>query len=59
MHFTLEVGRYGPYIWPAYGVTAVVLGGLIIQTLVSARRWKAEAERLQAEADAQKSRPAK
>jgi heme exporter protein D len=54
MHGIFEVGRYGPYIWPAFGLTAVVLGALIVQTLAAAGRWRREAERLQAEAEGRK-----
>jgi heme exporter protein D len=54
MHISFEVDRYGPYIWPAFGLTALVLGGLIVQTLASAGRWRRQAERLQAQADARK-----
>lgn len=53
-----EVGRYAAYIWPAYGLTALVLAGLVIQSLLAARRWRKTAERLQAEAEARKGRPA-
>ena len=54
MHFTFEVGRYGPYIWPAFGLSALLLSALIAQSLVSARHWRREAERLQAQADAKR-----
>lgn len=47
-----DVGRYAAYIWPAYGITAALLGGLVAHSLVAARRWKQAADRLQAEADA-------
>jgi heme exporter protein D len=33
-----DVSPYGAYIWPAYGVTVLVLGGVIAWTLV---RWRA------------------
>ena len=48
-HF--EMGRYGFYIWSAWGLSLVVLGGLILDTLMRARRWKREVERLEAEGD--------
>ena len=48
-HF--EMGRYGFYIWLAWGLSLVVLGGLILDTLMRARRWKREVERLEAEGD--------
>lgn len=43
---------YAPYVWAAYGMTALVLGALVIDTLSRARRWRREAERaLQREDD--------
>ncbi len=47
----LDMGKYAGFVWPAYAVTAVVLGALIADTLRRARRWRREAERLQAKAD--------
>ena len=41
----LSGGRYAAYIWPAYGVTAVVFAGLILSSLLHARRWRSRAER--------------
>ena len=43
----LEVGRYAVFIWPAYGVSALVLLGLLLDSLARAARWRkaAEAER--------------
>ncbi len=45
----LEFGRYAAYVWPAFGVTAAVLGALVIDSLWRGRRWKRELERLEAE----------
>ena len=45
----LDPGRYGAYVWPAYAITALVFAGLIVDTLLRARRWRRQTERLQAE----------
>jgi heme exporter protein D len=37
---------YAAYIWPAYGVTAVMFVVLIVSSLAHARRWKRKAEQL-------------
>ncbi len=37
------MGGYGAYVWPAYGIAAVVLGGLV---LVSWRRHRRSSEEL-------------
>ena len=40
----LHAGAYGAYIWPAYGVTALVFLALIVSSLAHARRWRRRAE---------------
>ena len=40
--------EYAAYIWPAYAITALVLGALVVSSLLHARRWKARAEHLAA-----------
>ena len=45
----LEMGGYAAYVWPALGLTAVVLAGLLIASVKSARRREAELARLEAE----------
>jgi heme exporter protein D len=42
----LETGKYAMFIWPAYGLTALVFVVLIAGSLGHARRWKARAEAL-------------
>jgi heme exporter protein D len=42
----LAMGGYGAYVWSAFGLTALVLGGLLWQSLWLARRREAELERL-------------
>jgi len=42
----LNFGKYAAYIWPAYAITALVFGGLIIGSLRYAARWKRRAEEL-------------
>jgi heme exporter protein CcmD len=36
-----DMGAYGVYIWPAYGVSALALAGAAIWTLAAWRRAKA------------------
>ena len=40
----LEVGRYAVFIWPAYGVSALVLAGLAVDSCLRAARWRKAAE---------------
>ena len=52
----LHLGGYGAYVWPAYGVAAGVLIGVLWHTLVSLRANERLAKRLQA-APATRSAP--
>ena len=40
----LDAGKYAAYLWPAYGLSVLVLGGLVIDSLARARRWRRAAE---------------
>ena len=40
-----EAGKYAVYVWPAYGLTALVLGAAVLEALLRARRWRRAAER--------------
>ena len=40
-------GRYGPFIWPAYGVSLLAFTWMIADTVRRARRWRREVERLE------------
>jgi len=42
----LAMGGYARFVWPAYGVALVVLGGLAIESVVAYRRSRRELERL-------------
>ena len=43
----LDMGRYAAFVWPAWGISALVLGALVARTALAARRWKAELKRLE------------
>ena len=48
-----DASPYGAYVWPAFAITALVFAGLIADSLVRARRWRARTEQLRrAEAEA-------
>ena len=46
----LEMGGYAAYVWPALGLTVLVLAGLLISSVKSVRRREAELTRMEAEA---------
>jgi heme exporter protein D len=37
-------GKYAAFIVPAYGLTVLVVGYLIVSSLLHARRWRRRAE---------------
>ena len=41
-----DMSPYGAFIWPAYGLTALVFMGMIVASLNHARRWRKKAEAL-------------
>ena len=38
------MGKYAGFVWPAYAISAVVIAGMIADSLARARRWKAQAQ---------------
>jgi heme exporter protein CcmD len=42
----LDMGKYAPFVWPVYAISAAVLIWMVIDSLARARRWRREAERL-------------
>ncbi len=47
----LSAGRYAAFVWPAYGVSALGFGWMILDTLVRAGRWRRKADRLERRED--------
>ncbi len=43
----LDMGKYAAFVWPAWGISALVLAVLATRGLVAARRWTAELKRLE------------
>ena len=39
-----NAGKYAAFVWPAYALSVVVIGGLITDTLARARRWRRAVE---------------
>lgn len=35
----LDMGPYAAFVWPAWGISIVVLGALVIRAVRAARRW--------------------
>ena len=47
----IDLGKYAAYIVPAYALTLAFFAWVTAASLLSARRWRREAERLQAAKD--------
>ncbi len=42
-----HMGGYGGYVWPAYGISILVLLGVLVASVMGARSAEAELEALQ------------
>ncbi|MET3664290.1 heme exporter protein CcmD [Caulobacter sp. 1776] len=51
MSFDFDAGKYAVYLWPAFAISAVAFAWMIADSVLTARRWKRETDRLQAELD--------
>lgn len=49
MMLDLDMGRYAAFVWPAWGLSAIVLAALAARALIAARHWSAELKRLEDE----------
>ncbi len=52
----LDMSPYAAFVWPAWGISAVVLAALVVRAVAAGRRWKRELQRLEV-ADLEESRP--
>ena len=41
-----DAGKYAAYVWPAFAAAGLVFVWMIADSLMRARRWRREAERL-------------
>lgn len=46
-----DMGEYAAFVWPAFGITALVFLALAVRTFSESRRWAAELRRLEAARD--------
>ena len=57
MMLDLDMGRYAAFVWPAWGLSAIVLAALAARAALASRRWSAELNRLQDERSTAEPRP--
>ncbi len=43
----LDMTPYAAFVWPAWGVSALVLAGVVARAVTASRRWKAELKQLE------------
>jgi heme exporter protein D len=43
----LDMSPYAAFVWPAWAISALVLGALVVRAVAASRRWKAELKRLE------------
>ena len=43
--FDFDMGKYAAFVWPAYGLTLVVLLWMVFDSLGRARRWRIQASK--------------
>ena len=46
-----QFAEHAAFIWSAYGIAALLLGGVIVTTFIRARAAKAKLERLERQAE--------
>ncbi len=51
----LDMSPYAAFVWPAWGITALVLGGLVIRTVAVSRRRRRELSALEVEQKADRT----
>ena len=57
MMLDLDMGRYAAFVWPAWGLSAIVLTALAARAALAARRWSAELKKLQDDPGTTEPRP--
>ena len=46
----LDMTPYAAFVWPAWGVSALVLGTVVGRAVAASRKWKTELKRLEGDA---------
>ena len=43
----LDMSPYAAFVWPAWGISALVLGAVVARAVAASRKWKTELKRLE------------
>ena len=49
--------KYAAFVWPAYGISALVFAWMVIDTVLRAGRWRRQAERQESAGPAPEKQP--
>ena len=55
----LDMGAYAGFVWPAWGISAIVLAALAARALIAARRWNAALKQLDPDLDTARAQAAR
>ena len=47
----LDMSPYAAFVWPAWGISALVLAAVVARAVSASRKWKAELKRLEGEGE--------
>ncbi len=48
----LDMSPYAAFVWPAWGISAIVLAALVVRAVAASRHWKAELKSLESDGEA-------
>ena len=46
----LDMSPYAAFVWPAWGISVIVLAAVVARTVTASRKWKAELKKLEGDA---------
>jgi len=46
----LDMGKYAAFVWPSFAASLVVIGWMVADSLLRARKWRKAVERLEQDA---------
>ena len=46
----LDMSPYAAFVWPAWGISVLVLGAVVGRAVAASRKWTAELKRLEGDA---------
>lgn len=47
----LDMSPYAAFVWPAWGISVIVLAAVVVRAVTASRKWKAELKTLEDDAE--------